>query len=247
MKILDRRQDIRKHKTKEATYRNLSDIRGIAVHHSLTTSGSADAFANFHVGTNNWSRMGYHYVINRDGLIEWCADLNVVTPHVGSHNKYYVGIGLVGDFRTQTPTAEQLKSLYELLEKLRSELKLSITDIVGHQELSGYTQKQCPAFDMAELRGHLEYKTYGTVTNNFNNTGPIRVKQPKVTSAEKVDPKKEEEPKVEYKKDAKPSSTLSKEFNAAVAAGITDGTYPQRPATREEVAVMVYRATKNNK
>jgi N-acetylmuramoyl-L-alanine amidase len=50
--------------------------------------------------------------------------------------------------------------------------------------------------------------------------------------------------KVEFDKEAKPSASLAVEFKLAVAAGITDGTYPQRPATREEVAVMVYRATK---
>lgn len=46
----------------------------------------------------------------------------------------------------------------------------------------------------------------------------------------------------EYEKNAKPSPSLAVEFKAAVEAGITDGTYPKRPATREEVAVMVYRA-----
>lgn len=46
----------------------------------------------------------------------------------------------------------------------------------------------------------------------------------------------------QYKKDALPSKSLAAEFNKAVAAEITDGTYPQRPATREEVAVMVLRA-----
>lgn len=46
----------------------------------------------------------------------------------------------------------------------------------------------------------------------------------------------------EYKKDAQPSKSLEPEFNKAVALGITDGTYPHRPATRQEVAVMVLRA-----
>lgn len=55
--------------------------------------------------------------------------------------------------------------------------------------------------------------------------------------------KPKEEPKVEYKKNAQPSKSLAPEFEKAVKAGITDGTYPQRPATREEVAVMVYRAS----
>lgn len=55
---------------------------------------------------------------------------------------------------------------------------------------------------------------------------------------------KEEEKKVEeYKKDDKPSASLAAEFKLAVDKGITDGTYPNRPATRAEVAVMVLRAT----
>ncbi|MGE6489796.1 N-acetylmuramoyl-L-alanine amidase [Paenisporosarcina sp. NPDC076898] len=49
----------------------------------------------------------------------------------------------------------------------------------------------------------------------------------------------------EYNKDAQPSKSQVVEFKAAVAAGITDGTYPQRPASREEVAVTIYRVTKN--
>lgn len=63
--------------------------------------------------------------------------------------------------------------------------------------------------------------------------------------AEKVvtpTPPKKEVDEMTYKKDAQPSKSLAPEFKKAVEMGITDGTYPQRPATREEVAVMVLRA-----
>lgn len=46
----------------------------------------------------------------------------------------------------------------------------------------------------------------------------------------------------DYKKDAQPSKSLAAEVNEAIRLGITDGTYPQRPATREEVAAMIVRA-----
>lgn len=48
----------------------------------------------------------------------------------------------------------------------------------------------------------------------------------------------------EHERNAKPSPTLSKEFAEAVELGITDGTYPTRPATRQETAVMILRAMK---
>lgn len=51
----------------------------------------------------------------------------------------------------------------------------------------------------------------------------------------------------EYEKNAKPSPSLAVEFNKAVEMGITDGTYPNRPATRAEVAVMIVRAIGNLK
>lgn len=46
----------------------------------------------------------------------------------------------------------------------------------------------------------------------------------------------------EYKKDAQPSKALAHKFKKAVDLKLTDGTYPQRPASREEVAVMIVRA-----
>ena len=53
--------------------------------------------------------------------------------------------------------------------------------------------------------------------------------------------------KVEYERDAKPSPSLAKEFAEAIDLGITDGTYPHRPATRQEVAVMIVRAIEKPK
>jgi N-acetyl-anhydromuramyl-L-alanine amidase AmpD len=176
MKIIDRRKNILKHPTKKPGRRKKSDIRYIAVHHSLTTVGDADAFANYHIRKNNWSAMGYTYVIKRNGDIEWCADWEIITPHVGNSNKHYLGVCLVGDFRKQEPTKEQYKALYELLEMLMKELKIPIENVRGHQELPQYSWKQCPALDMDELRGNLKTKNYVPVRNNYNNDLKIEFK-----------------------------------------------------------------------
>ncbi|QTD40940.1 N-acetylmuramoyl-L-alanine amidase [Sporosarcina sp. Te-1] len=52
-------------------------------------------------------------------------------------------------------------------------------------------------------------------------------------------------PAEEYEKEAPPSPGFAEEFQAAIDLGITNGTYPQRPATREEVAVMIVRALRS--
>lgn len=184
-KVIDRRNDILKHPTKPSPKRLLQDIIGAIVHHSLTKDGSADAFANFHVNTNGWSNMGYTYVIRLNGDIEWCADWNIITPHVGNHNKKYIGICIVGDFRTQKPTATQYNSLYWLLDLLYNktpQLKLNLLELKGHQELGGYAWKQCPALDMDALRGNFKSKVYNPVANNFNNDTKIEFDLPQITN-----------------------------------------------------------------
>lgn len=124
--------------------------------------------------------MGYTYVILKDGTIQWAADHKVRTPHVGDHNSRALGICLVGDFRHEQPTPEQYASLYELLEYLMEKLPgiKDVTQILGHQEYSGYAWKQCPALDMDALRGELQAKTYGAVKHNFNNDTKIEIVLP---------------------------------------------------------------------
>lgn len=68
-----------------------------------------------------------------------------------------------------------------------------------------------------------------------------------VTAAAEVKTKKEEGLGVEHKKDAAVSPNFKEAQEWVKANGISDGTYPQRPVTREEVWAMLYRASKVNK
>lgn len=118
----------------------------IAIHHSLTTDGSSAAFANYHVGTNGWPGVAYHFVILKNGTIEWNHNLGVLSYHVGNSNKFAVGICVVGDFRTEEPTPAQKQSLYVLVEALKKDLaNYKLTR--GHNEFPSYSWKACPEFD----------------------------------------------------------------------------------------------------
>lgn len=118
----------------------------IAIHHSLTKSGSSAAFANFHVGTNGWPGVAYHFVILKDGTIEWNHNLGVKSYHVGDSNKFAVGICVVGDFRTEKLTKEQEESLRDLHSVLTCDLP-NYKRTRGHNEFPGYAWKECPVFD----------------------------------------------------------------------------------------------------
>ncbi len=131
------------------TLRKLEDITSIAIHHSLTFRGSAEAFARYHVEHNGWPGIGYTYVIEEEEHlpIEWCWDWNVKTAHVGNSNRNALGICLVGDFRTTEPKEFQLRKAAFLCKKLMAAIP-TIKVIMGHQEYPGYAWKECPGFDV---------------------------------------------------------------------------------------------------
>lgn len=154
MKIVNLRGKLPVHAVYNYKSRKLTDIRSIAIHHSLTVTGSAEAFAGYHVRTNNWPGIGYHYVIGRDGMIYQCWDHTVVSYHVGNSNKHALGICMVGDFRTQQPTPEQYAAILELTRWLQGQLP-NTTVVKGHSEYPDYSWKACPVISMDKFRKHL--------------------------------------------------------------------------------------------
>lgn len=158
MKMMDVRHQLTKHPNRVYPNRTLEQIKYIVVHHSLTTSGSAEAYANYHVNTHGWPGIGYPFVIEKDGVIKICHDLTKLTYHVGNSNRVSVGICLTGDFRTQQPTAKQYQALLWLIDWLKDTLPNKV-EIKGHSEMPGYAWKECPVIDMNVVRKQVaEYK-----------------------------------------------------------------------------------------
>lgn len=151
MKVVDLRGNLPTHRTLKYKTRKLSDIRSIAIHHSLTLSGSPEAFANYHINTNDWPGIAYTYVVQRDGTVYKCWDHDKVTYHVGNSNKHALGICMVGDFRTQQPTVEQYGAAIELVRQLQKEIPTA-TQVKGHSEYPGYSWKACPVISMDAFR-----------------------------------------------------------------------------------------------
>ncbi|WGV57771.1 N-acetylmuramoyl-L-alanine amidase [Brevibacillus brevis] len=150
-RVIDVRTSLPRHKTLRYGLRKLTDIRSVALHHSATKSGSPEAFARYHVSTNGWPGIAYHFVIQKDGVIYWCNDPETISYHVGNSNRHALGICLVGDFRTQKPTSEQLDATNRLIKHLQEQIP-SMKQVLGHQEYPGYAWKNCPAFPMGTFR-----------------------------------------------------------------------------------------------
>jgi len=132
----------------------------IAIHHSLTKTGNSAAFANYHVGSLGWPGVAYHFVILKDGTIEWNHNLGIKSYHVGNSNKFAVGICVVGDFRSEEPTDQQKASLKALHDCLKRDMtKYNRTR--EHREFPGYAWKDCCCFDFKAI---INGKASGSVT-----------------------------------------------------------------------------------
>lgn len=97
-----------------------------------------------------WLKIGYHYVINRDGSIEIGRNEDTVGAHAKGYNATSVGICLVGGLSEDNEpednfTDEQWLMLTRLVDGISS--KYPDAKIIGHNNVS---TKTCPNFDVGE-------------------------------------------------------------------------------------------------
>lgn len=119
--------------------RSIYSIDKIVIHHSATTDGSPEAYANYHVNTRGWPGIGYHFVIQKDGQVFQTNYLDTVSYHTSGQNTRSIGICLTGNYDSQQPPAAQMEALINLVRYLAKFLgRLAIH---GHNEFSG---KTCP-------------------------------------------------------------------------------------------------------
>lgn len=97
-------------------YNDLKNFIGIAIHHSAgPASQSVESIAQFHVTARGWGGIGYHFVIEQDGKINYVGDLNLGRAHVGGLNDKYIGVCMVGNFmEDRVPTDKQLQACHML-------------------------------------------------------------------------------------------------------------------------------------
>lgn len=139
-------------------------INLIIVHCSATKEGKDYTVADI----DRWHRergfkkIGYHYVIYRDGTVHEGRAESEIGAHCKGYNANSIGVcyigGLAADGKTakDTRTPAQKRALLNLLSKLKK--KYPSAKIVGHRDLSpdknhdGKIEswewmKDCPSFD----------------------------------------------------------------------------------------------------
>ncbi len=128
-------------------------ITEIIIHCSATIEGKDCTVADI----DRWHRargfrkIGYHYVIYRDGSIHAGRPICETGAHCAGHNAHSIGIcyigGLAKDGRTpkDTRTPEQREAMRSLIKQLKQ--KFPEASIHGHRE---FAPKACPCFRVPE-------------------------------------------------------------------------------------------------
>ncbi len=122
-------------------------FEGIVIHHSGTTSGSADAIRRAQESRGIPS-LGFHFVIGNghgaeDGLIEvgerWTRQqpgMHAIGPDALELNERTIGVCVVGDGDRRPLSAAQFRSLVQLVRALQREYGIDAADVVLHRDVA---------------------------------------------------------------------------------------------------------------
>lgn len=130
--------------------RTLSQVKFLAIHHTAgPDTQTPDQIAAFHINSNGWGGIGYHFLINSEGVVFYVGDISTARANVANLNDQVIGICLIGNFTEgRVPTNEQFDSANKLCDFFINSypdlVNLNSWDVVaGHKELPGQATT-CP-------------------------------------------------------------------------------------------------------
>ncbi|MBT3349310.1 hypothetical protein HN954_04475 [bacterium] len=173
-------------------------IEKFIVHHTAENESSQNrrrspkelmrAIYFYHTVTNGWGDIGYNYVIDKQGNIYEgrAGGPKSVGAHVAYHNVGSIGICLMGNFQTETPTDAQLHVLSLLIADLAIKFEIdplgrteflgkNSYNISGHSQVARYGHgTACPGKNLLKLLPDLrtQVKKYADLLKKFEDTGP---------------------------------------------------------------------------
>jgi len=174
MKLIDIRETIPKHKTRQ--WSKQKNVKRIGVHTTASNNQNPNATASYHstpskdnhISTKGAPGLCYHDFITKDGTVYHCNNYDDVVWHWGLWNNNSVGVCLA--YKGQdglSPPDEMMLALEKHLVVLCLYLKVLPSNVYGHREVPGmFTilgngskkyKKTCPGMgiDLDKLRSSL--------------------------------------------------------------------------------------------
>jgi len=135
----------------------------IIIHHT-SNSNTIQKIINLHVMKNQWSSIGYHFLIGKNGQIYYSRKLNTAGAHCYGYNRNSIGIALFGNFDNDEPTEKQIISLKKLISSIKN--KYEIRKILGHNQAiykiikEKFYRINLPQINPIEIDTKLSYDTF---------------------------------------------------------------------------------------
>jgi len=128
-------------------------VRYVTIHHDgldrLCEGTACDEMACrielYRVGhrARGWGDIGYHFIIDRAGVVWEGRSLKWQGAHVADRNEGNVGILVMGNFEIQTPTAAQAVALREHTRAVCTYFSVPWSRVFSHREWPG-AHTLCP-------------------------------------------------------------------------------------------------------
>ena len=127
----------------------------IVIHCSATPEGKRLTFAECrrdHIAHRRFKDIGYHYYIDREGVIWPGRPEQEVGAHCRNHNKHSIGVCYEGGLDRRgkpddTRTQAQKRAMEVLLSDLKERYPKAL--VLGHRDLDPL--KACPCYDVHPL------------------------------------------------------------------------------------------------
>lgn len=128
--------------------RPMSQVKYLAMHHSAgPDSQTPQDIARYHVQSRGWGGVGYHFIIDTNGVVYYVGDLTTARAHVYNYNHLAIGICMIGSFIDgKEPNNNQIHAAHELCSQLLFRTpELPGTDgwgdLIGHKTMGA---TRCP-------------------------------------------------------------------------------------------------------
>ena len=131
-------------------------ISKIILHCTATPEGKDFTVAQireWHVKGTGWSDIGYHFVIDRYGVVHKGRPIERIGAHTTGQNANSIGIAYVGGITNDgkktpkdTRTPAQRVAIVQLVKELKAQFGQNVT-VHGHNE---FAAKACPSFKVKD-------------------------------------------------------------------------------------------------
>ncbi len=141
--------------------RPLAQVKYLAIHHTAgPDTQTPQQIANFHVNSNGWGGIGYHFLIGKDGMVYYVGDISTARANVANLNEQVLGICLIGSFiNGKQPTPQQIDSTRKLCDFFINHYPALVNvqswdAMRGHKDLPGQSTA-CPGDNWPQWRSEI--------------------------------------------------------------------------------------------